>query len=238
MNILLIHGGWQGGWCWDQVVAELERGGHRVFAPTLPGLEPGAVDRSESGLGRYIAAMTQLVTENELTDLVVVGHSGGGPVAQGVVEHCADRVSRLVIVDGWVLQDGERINDVLAPEMADGFRAAAAATPDRTVPMPEEFWLQGLCNDQSAEEARSWLDRVVPCPIGWFEEPISLPTPATRDVASAYIFLDEDLTVERTIYETMAARLKNPATTTCPGAHEAMLSQPAALAEAIVSVAS
>ena len=38
MRIVLVHGGWHGGWAWDGVVAELAKAGHEAWAPTLQGL--------------------------------------------------------------------------------------------------------------------------------------------------------------------------------------------------------
>jgi hypothetical protein len=35
-----VNGGWQGGWCWDGVVNELESAGHAALAPTLPVSSP------------------------------------------------------------------------------------------------------------------------------------------------------------------------------------------------------
>ena len=35
MQIVLVHGGWVGGWVWDGVADELRRMGHEVIAPTL-----------------------------------------------------------------------------------------------------------------------------------------------------------------------------------------------------------
>jgi hypothetical protein len=31
MRFLLVHGGWQGGWCWDQVTARLRAAGHEAM---------------------------------------------------------------------------------------------------------------------------------------------------------------------------------------------------------------
>src|SRR5262249_33631466 len=36
LTYLLVHGSWQGAWCWDGVRAYLEARGHRVLSPTLP----------------------------------------------------------------------------------------------------------------------------------------------------------------------------------------------------------
>jgi pimeloyl-ACP methyl ester carboxylesterase len=236
VNFLLIHGGWQGGWSWSAVVTELESAGHRAIAPTLPGLEPGNPDRRASGLHIYIDYLSGLLAGENLDDVVVVAHSGGGPIAQGLYENHAGRIRQIIFVDAWVLRDGERILDVIPAEMAANFVAAAEATPDNTVPMPPEFWIHGLCNDLPESDATSWLDRVVPCPIGWFTEYVSLPTFAVSGVPTGYVFLDQDITVDRSIYEEMASRLNAPRITNSPGAHQAMLSQPRLLAEAILRI--
>jgi hypothetical protein len=67
-------------------------------------------------------------------------------------------------------------------------------------------------------------------------EPLRLPAFATSGVATSYVFLDDDVTVPKETYEANAARLNNPEVTTSPGAHEAMLSRPRELAEAILRV--
>ena len=39
MKIVLVHGGWQGGWAWDDVASALEEKGHETFHPTMLGHE-------------------------------------------------------------------------------------------------------------------------------------------------------------------------------------------------------
>lgn len=51
--VILIHGAWHGGWCWDEVKENLEANGLHVTAPTMPGHENGD-DRSEIQLSDYI----------------------------------------------------------------------------------------------------------------------------------------------------------------------------------------
>ena len=48
VKFVMVPGGWQGGWVFDSVAAELHRNGHHVAAVTLSGLEldgPVDVDR-------------------------------------------------------------------------------------------------------------------------------------------------------------------------------------------------
>lgn len=36
-SFVLVHGGFHGGWCWDQVALRLRALGHVVYAPTQTG---------------------------------------------------------------------------------------------------------------------------------------------------------------------------------------------------------
>lgn len=236
MRFLLIHGGWQGGWCWDEVASALRSAGHEVHHPTLRGQESGDVDRAGVTLTEITRRLADHVEELDLTDFWAVGHSGGGPVIQGLVEALPDRIAGVTFVDAWVLQDGQSIYDVLPPEFAASLHAMADSVEDRAILLPAELWREGLINDVPAAEADRWLDRLVPCPEGWMTDPAALPTFHALDIPHAYVFLDEDVTVPRAVYESMAQRLRNPRTTTCPGAHEAMLTRPAELAEALLRV--
>ena len=236
VRFLLIHGGWQGGWCWDGVKAVLEDRGHEVYAPTLAGFGSDDVDRSGITLDDMTLPVIAELARRDLRDVVAVGHSGGGPVIQLLREADPARFARLVFVDAWVLNNGERIYDVLPAELSATLRAAAAASPDRSVPLPPEMWCAGLMNDVDEDEALRWYARVTPSPEISMSTPFQLPTFATSGVPASYIYLDADVTVPREKYEANAARLTNPKMTTSPGAHEAMLSRPRELAEAILRV--
>jgi pimeloyl-ACP methyl ester carboxylesterase len=37
-TVVLVHGAWHGGWCWQRVARLLRAAGHDVFTPTLTGL--------------------------------------------------------------------------------------------------------------------------------------------------------------------------------------------------------
>ena len=236
MRFLLVHGGWQGGWCWDQVASRLRAAGHEVLAPTLAGHGPGADDRFDITATEMARRLADDLRARDLRNLVAVGHSGGGPIIQLLHEFLPGRLDQLVFVDAWVLADGQRVYDLLPAALAESLQAAADASPDRLIPMPAEFWRLGLCNDMPEEAANRWLEQVVPTPDGWMSDRLKLPTFAGSSVPASYVFLDDDVAVSREVYESCAARLRLASTTTCPGSHEAMLSQPGPLADALLEV--
>src|SRR4051794_23050965 len=102
----LIHGGAHGGWCWEDLVPELETRGHRTSAPDLPYDEPaGAAEWADT----VIATIP-----DDAEPVVVVGHSLGG-LAVPIVAHRRP-VDRMVFLGAMVPVPGRSMIDVLAEE--------------------------------------------------------------------------------------------------------------------------
>jgi pimeloyl-ACP methyl ester carboxylesterase len=109
-NFVLIHGAWHGGWCWKRVRQALQAQGHEVFTPTLTGV----ADRSHLlsravNLDTHIEDVVNLIRWEELSDVVLCGHSYGGCVISGVADRIPERVGALVYLDAFVLADGENL---------------------------------------------------------------------------------------------------------------------------------
>ena len=68
----LVHGSMHGGWCWRNLIPELERRGHSAISLDLP------CEDTEAGLAQYAATVeTHLGEAGVGDDLVLVGHSLG-----------------------------------------------------------------------------------------------------------------------------------------------------------------
>ncbi|WIX82766.1 alpha/beta hydrolase [Amycolatopsis carbonis] len=234
MKIVLVHGGWQGGWAWDTVAEHLRAAGHDVFAPTLRGLEDGEVDRSGVTLTAMVDDLIGQLDRRGFDRFTLVGHSGGGPVIQLVTERRPERVERTVFVDAWVLLDGECVNDVLPEELVGGVTALAEQTSDNTVAIPPALWSASFMQDADEALAAATASRLVPTPFGWFTEPARISRFFESGVPSSYVYLLEDQAVPKTVYQAAAARLADPRIVECAGSHEAMLTHPAELAEALL----
>ncbi|GAA4588129.1 alpha/beta fold hydrolase [Planotetraspora phitsanulokensis] len=235
MRFVLVHGGWHGGWCWDAVAARLRAGGHQVFAPTLRGSEEGDVDRAGVTLTAIGQGLIDAIKQQGLDDFVQVGHSGGGPVIQYAADRLTEMTRRVVFVDAWVLRDGEAIHDVFPPPHAEAQRATAAQRPDQTIPMSLDVWKAHFMNGATEEQCAAVAARLVPAPLGWLAEPVSLPRFWTARLPASYVFLCDDRGVPFELYREMAARLENPRIVECEGPHEAMFTHPEALASALLT---
>ncbi|NKB70023.1 MAG: alpha/beta fold hydrolase [Candidatus Latescibacteria bacterium] len=109
-TFVLVHGAWHGSWCWKRVRRALQTQGHEVFTPTLTGLgERSHLLSQQIDLETHILDVVNLIIWEELTDVVLCGHSYGGAVISGVADRLPDRIRALVYLDAFVLEDGENV---------------------------------------------------------------------------------------------------------------------------------
>jgi pimeloyl-ACP methyl ester carboxylesterase len=190
------------------------------------------VDRAGVDLTAIGEGLVEAITHEGLQDVVLVGHSGGGPAIQYAADRLLDITRRVVFVDASVLRDGEAIRDVLPAD-----RAAASRSADSTVPMDPVVWKARFINGADDELVAATFARLVPVPLGWLEEPISLPRFWDAGLPSSYVFLRDDRGRPAELYREMARRLGDPRVVECEGPHEAMLTHPGALTEALLAAA-
>ena len=159
---VLVHGAFRGGWSFDPVRVELEERGHLAFAPTLTGME-GRNERRVDGrapitLGDWVVDIARVLDVEDLTDVVLVGHSQGGIVVSAVAEQHPQRLARLVYLDAPVARPGERAVDLWG----------SPADP-RSLPAADVWLDPQPCGDDSglSEELRQWIDaRLCATPFG------------------------------------------------------------------------
>ena len=108
MDLVLIPGFWLRGGSWSEVAPVLEAAGHRTHALTRPGLALGD-DPASVTLADQIAAIVGAIDAHE-GQVVLVAHSGGGPMAYAAASERLDRVAHIVYVDTWPLPEGLTVN--------------------------------------------------------------------------------------------------------------------------------
>jgi len=95
-TFVLVHGAWHGGWCYNRVARLLRQAGHEVYTPTLTGLGERAHLMSRSiDLGTHIQDIVGVIRCEELSGLVLCGHSYGGMVIAGVAEQIVAKIRSL-----------------------------------------------------------------------------------------------------------------------------------------------
>lgn len=178
VHVVLVPGFWLGAWAWDDVVPHLETAGLVPHAVTLPGLEPGATAQDRARVTRedHVDAVARLVDGLD-GRVVLVGHSGGGPVVQQFGDRDPARIERIVYVDTGPLVDGAALSPDLPADTAE------VPLPDWETLGEDGSSLDGL---DEATLAR-FRDRAVPMPGPVARGPVHLTNPARLQVPATAI---------------------------------------------------
>jgi len=110
-TFVLVHGAWHGGWCWRRVSDQLEKRGHKVFAPTMTGLgERSHLLDPKVNLATHVTDIVNVIKWESLSNIVLVGHSYGGVIISGVAEQVPEAIGSIVYLDAFVPENGQESN--------------------------------------------------------------------------------------------------------------------------------
>lgn len=237
---VLVHGSWHDGRCWERLVPPLEKGGHRVLAPSLTGHGDKAHLLAEDvGLETHTDDIAGLVTGEDLTGVVLVGHSYAGMVVSAVANRIPERIGHLVYLDAMVPEDGQRAVDVQPVTQSLIDFALASGTGWRIPPppeMPPPFGLFGV-NDPADKE---WLRTFVSdSPALTFQQPVHWDNRAADAIPRTHIHC-VGATPEGVARQPVPEVQPNGSPSQVwelPTGHDCMVTMPAELAELLLRLA-
>ena len=232
---VLVHGAWHTGRELEPVAALIRPAGHQVFTPTIKG--NGAGDSKNVGLSEAIASIVDYLTNEDLTQVVLVGHSYGGMIITGVADRIPGRLRRLVYWNAFVPDNGERLTDMIPAEFAALFDAIAVERGDGSIVLPFQIWREAFMNDADLDTAQRAYGALNPHPHKTLTDPISLETnPAQMTIAKSYLNCTEDISLPHHFpwHPRLSRKLGLFRLVQVPGSHELCFSDPARLARAIV----
>ncbi|MCA2214660.1 alpha/beta fold hydrolase [Jidongwangia harbinensis] len=230
---LLVPGMWLGAWAWRDVTRTLRARGHDVYPLTLTGL----ADRSHLlgpgvDLDTHIADIVRLVEAEDLRDVVLVGHSYGGLPVSAAALRLKARIRQVVYVDAGPLPEG-------TSQLALGGEDPAGFTDGTVPPRPwdaqaDPVLLAGL-DDAALTLLRT---RGTPHPLAAAAQPLG--TRATSaDLPTALVactFPPDRIAAMQAAGHPFFAGLTEARIVSLPTGHWPMLSEPEALAEALLSL--
>ena len=170
-TFVLVHGAWHGGWCYKRVARLLRQAGHDVYTPTLTGLgERAHLMNRTIDLDTHVQDVVGVIRCEELSDVVLCGHSYGGMVIAGVAEQIAAKIRSLVYLDAFVPENGKSLFDYLPAEQSGQMR-------DRR--LAERRGLQGHAHSggcvRGQRHGRRWVDAMcVKQPLATFEQKLAV----------------------------------------------------------------
>lgn len=228
---VLVHGAFHGGWCWRPLAQRLRAAGSEVWTPTLTGLGERAHLLSPStNLSAFIEEVARLLEWEELSNVVLVGHSFGGLVACGVADRRPERIAHLVLLDGLVAESGECALDLLDAATAS---ERARTAEGLTAPPPDPGVFGVDCPQVVAWMAR----RMTPHPLAALSEPLHLAAPPGAGRPCSYIrCVEPAYPAMRKSHERIANR-PDWRMHTLAACHEAMITAPDAVASLLLGIA-
>ena len=112
-TILIVHGAWGGGWSFKKVDELLTNKGANVYRPTLSGLgEKTHLLSKDINLKTHINDIINVILYEELSEIILVGHSYGGMVITGVADSIPQRIRKLVYLDAIVPVNNESVSSI------------------------------------------------------------------------------------------------------------------------------
>lgn len=114
-TFVLLPPAWAGSWIYNKTADALRAQGHVVHTPTLTGLaDRSHLLRADVDMDTHINDVVNLIKWEELSNVVLVGHSFTGGVVSGVAEKVLDKLAAVVFVNAYVHEDGMSIQDYLS----------------------------------------------------------------------------------------------------------------------------
>ncbi len=234
-EFVLVHGACHGAWCWEEVAGNLDERGHRVVTLDLPGHGRRAGEYARASLAQYARSVVDAMALEGISRGIVVGHSMAGLVIPKVAELAPERVAHLVFLAGVVVPDGGSLFEHhLSPATRDLIRGLARAAGNGTFSVSAAFawsrWMNDLPPHHPA--VQSALTRLTPQPLRPYVEPVDLKRFFAMQVSRTYVRCLEDIAVPPDRALTYAWRL-GVTPLDLDAAHDAMLSQPEAVARVL-----
>jgi pimeloyl-ACP methyl ester carboxylesterase len=175
--------------------------------------------------------------ENNLNDVVLVGHSYGGMIITGVADRRPDRIRRLVYWNAFVPNNGESVYDMLPPQYIALFDEIAAERGDGSVMLPFPIWREAFINDADLDIAKRAYELLNPHPLKTLTDKILLTTnTGERKLAKSCINCTEDMSLPHRYswHPRLSQKLGCFRLVQVSGSHELCFSDPARLAQAIM----
>jgi pimeloyl-ACP methyl ester carboxylesterase len=218
--IVLAHGAWADGSCWDNVILPLQRRGLQVVCAPLP----------LTSLTNDTTALNWTL-ERTAGPVILVGHAYSGAVI-AAVNH--DRVKGLIFISALAPDEGETVTKVfyLNPNSPE----APKLVPDShgLIWMPRDGFRRAVAHKASRDQTDIAGAVQRPIAVPCIQEPA--PAPTWKSKPAWYLIAEEDRMINPQSQRFMAERM-HATIHSHPVDHTAMYSQPGVVIDLILDAA-
>jgi pimeloyl-ACP methyl ester carboxylesterase len=164
-RFVLIHGSFQGAWCWREVVPRLRACGHEAVAIDLPG---HGEDRAPLEMVTFQDYVERTI-EAARDEAILVGHSMGGAVVRQAAGASPERVRALVCVASLLPANGANMLSFVEGFDPQYLAQIVWAADRRTARISEEGARRFLFDGCPAEVVESVLPLLTAEPVAPYE---------------------------------------------------------------------
>ena len=193
-----------------------------------PGLLKGPPDLA------HVVDTADVFKYEDLSDVVLVGHSNGGVVISKTAEQVPACVRKLIYLAAVVLEDGEAVQDISSRlEWTKQNRVS----DDRagTLGVDPKVSASIQCHDGTPEQIAWVADRITPHPIKPRTEKMDLKRFYALNIPKEYIICRDDRALPRDLTE-MFARCLSATPHYIDGGHDVMITRPEELAHLLLQI--
>lgn len=187
-SVLLLHGAWHGGWCWNYLVPHLRLKSIKVLAPNLPG-RSGVSEKTLSPSG-YLKFIIQLIHSSP-EPVFIVAHSLAGIFASQLIESIPKKISGIAYVSAFLLRDGQSVFDVITDNPS--LITQSLVISDSHINILPKVARQALYNYCVPEIATWASNKLCPEPVEPMQTPIHFCEKKFSQVKTYYVLCTEDM---------------------------------------------
>ena len=191
-TIVMVHGAWADGSCWNNIILPLRSKGFNVTAAPTP---LTTLTEDADALRRMIERATGSV--------VLVGHAYAGAVIAAVQD---DRVQSLVYIAALAPDEGETVADVFYRMAPHPMAPQLAPDSYGLIWMPEDGFGNAVAHKASPDQLAIMSTVQRPISVRCIQEKI--PVPAWKEKPSWFLLAEEDRMIHPQTQRFMAERMK------------------------------
>jgi len=231
-SYVLVHGAWMGSAGWDPVAEHLRAAGATVRMLDLPAHGGDATPPSGATLAGYVDRVSAELDAVD-TPAILVGHSMAGVVITQVAEQRAADLASVVYIAAYVPANGQSLLDLANLDTGTELPQHLQFNADGTVGIEQTAFPSLFCADCDAGGTAKLTAsyRVEPAmPLG---TPVTLGD-AFAGVPKTYFHTAQDRVVSPALQTLMLDTTPMSRELTFDSSHVPMLSQPQAIADALL----
>lgn len=235
-DYVLIHGGSDGGFVWEEVAPLLRERGHGVQAPDLPAHGDDETPIGEISLGSYATRICELL-DLHYEPVILVGHSAGGIAITQAAEHRPEKIEALVYLAAYLPQNGQSLFELVESDPEVQGDDVIVSEDEGWLEFPEAAAREAFGTDLADEVWNRYRARTRPEPLAPLVTPVLTTQTNFGRVPRVYVETLRDRGVSPALQRRMRSALPCRVVSIDAG-HMPMLSAPRRLAELLASLAS